>query len=68
VRGERGNAWVLELLLLACGLACGLFGYGLPELAWDASWEPVPRTEDRLRIVTWNLGGSGATAGRPFDD
>ena len=58
---------VVELSLFALAVVFALFGYGA-ERGRRVTAEPGPRDPSGLRVVTWNVGGSGGPEGHPAND
>jgi endonuclease/exonuclease/phosphatase family metal-dependent hydrolase len=58
---------LVDLGLLASAFVLFLLGFGLPERG-PIPFEPASRPAGGLRVVTWNVGGTGSGDGRPLED
>ncbi|MBI1853828.1 MAG: endonuclease/exonuclease/phosphatase family protein [Planctomycetes bacterium] len=58
---------VPELAFFALAIACAVFGYGTYRES-HADVAPGPRDPSGLRVVTWNVGGSGGPEGHALVD
>jgi endonuclease/exonuclease/phosphatase family metal-dependent hydrolase len=58
---------ILEFIFIVLAIVFAAGGYGFHKLA-DGGYHPAARQPDDLRIVTWNVGGTGGYGGRSLNN